>query len=446
MSRKKYFISIIILAVALFNAGVTNVVAQDSIKLLRLDEAISATLNNNKAIQLAKLDESIAASNYKQTEAIYLPQVGFSYTAMSSNNPLNAFGFKLQQKSITQNDFNPSLLNSPGGTADFTTKLELQQPLINMDLLYKRKAAAKQTELYQYKTQRTKEYLTYEVKKAYLQLQLAYDGVKVLEEALQTTKAVYTFTDNHFKQGLIQKSDVLNAQVQITIVETNLAKANSNIRNASDYLSLLMGQGDAVIYKAENNLQTTVSTNPASTKIAANRPDFLAMQKAIEATDLMIISSKKSYLPKLNAFGSYQFNDNSMLGFGANAYMAGVQLSWNIFKGNSTKNLIATQKLERNKLAEQLAQQKEQSQLELNKAYRDLADAQFDIQQQKSSIEQATESLQILQNRFGQGLVNTTDVLMATTQLSQQKFALAQATFTSNVTKAYLQLLTATAE
>jgi len=446
MSRKKYFISIIILAVALFNAGVTNVVAQDSIKLLRLDEAISATLNNNKAIQLAKLDESIAASNYKQTEAIYLPQVGFSYTAMSSNNPLNAFGFKLQQKSITQNDFNPSLLNSPGGTADFTTKLELQQPLINMDLLYKRKAAAKQTELYQYKTQRTKEYLTYEVKKAYLQLQLAYDGVKVLEEALQTTNAVYTFTDNHFKQGLIQKSDVLNAQVQITIVETNLAKANSNIRNASDYLSLLMGQGDAVIYKAENNLQTTVSTNPASTKIAANRPDFLAMQKAIEATDLMIISNKKSYLPKLNAFGSYQFNDNSMLGFGANAYMAGVQLSWNIFKGNSTKNLIATQKLERNKLAEQLAQQKEQSQLELNKAYRDLADAQFDIQQQKSSIEQATESLQILQNRFGQGLVNTTDVLMATTQLSQQKFALAQATFTSNVTKAYLQLLTATAE
>jgi hypothetical protein len=33
---------------------------------------------------------------------------------------------------------------------------------------------------------------------------------------------------------------------------------------------------------------------------------------------------------------------------------------------------------------------------------------------------------------------------MATTQLSQQKFALAQAVFNANVTKAYLQLLTAT--
>ena len=131
-----------------------------------------------------------------------------------------------------------------------------------------------------------------------------------------------------------------------------------------------------------------------------------------------------------------------MLGFGANAYIAGMQIKWDIFKGNSTKNSIATQTLERNKLSEQLIQQKDQSQLELNKAYRDLSDAQFDINQQKLSIQQASEALVILQNRYQQGLVNTTDVLQATTQLSQQKFALVQAIFTSNVTKAYLQLLT----
>ena len=442
MNRRRNFVLKVVGVALILNSIMSVALAQDSTKHLSLNEAIKATLNNNKAVQLAKLDESIAASNYKQTEAIYLPQVGFSYTAMSTNNPLNAFGFKLQQKSITQNDFNPVLLNSPGATGDFTTKLEVQQPLVNMDLLYKRKAAAKQTELYQYKTQRTKEYLTFEVQKAYLQLQLAYDAVKVLEDALQTTKTVYTFTDNHFKQGLIQKSDVLNVQVQVTTVETNLAKANSNIRNASDYLSLLMGQGYRIVYKVDNAVQTESSASDTITKIAASRSDFEAMQKAIEASDLMIQSNRMSYYPKLNAFGSYQLNDNRMLGFGANAYLAGVQLSWDIFKGNSTKNKIATQKLERNKLSEQLTQQKEQSQLELNKAYRDLADAQFDIKQQKLSIEQATEALQILQNRFQQGLVNTTDVLQAATQLSQQKFALAQALFTTNVTKAYLQLLT----
>jgi outer membrane protein TolC len=440
MNSRKYFTGIVAALVVSLAANPLTILAQDSTKKLILTEAITAAVNNNKAIRLSKLDESIAAANYKQTEAIYLPQVGFSYTAMSTNNPLNAFGFKLQQKSITANDFNPALLNDPGATPDFTTKLELQQPIINMDLLYKRKAAAKQTELYQHKTQRTKEYLTFEVQKAYLQLQLAYEAVKVLEEGLQTTKSVYTFTDNHFKQGLVQKSDVLNAQVHVSSVESNLAKAKSNIRNASDYLSLLMGQPDGIVYTIEN---TFPATNETNTKIAATRSDFLAMQKAIEASDLMIASSKKSYLPKLNAFGTYQLNDSRMLGFGANAYMAGMQLSWDIFKGNRTKNAIATQTLERNKLAEQLTQQKEQSQLELNKAYRDLADAQFEIKQQNTAVEQSSESLRILQNRYQQGLVNTTDVLTAQTQVLQQKFALAQAVYNTNVTKAQIQFLTA---
>jgi len=442
MSRKKYSIPLVIVTTIISIAFVARLSAQDSTKNLVLSEAITAAINNNKSIQLAKLDENIAASNYKQTEAVYLPQVGFSYTAMSTNNPLNAFGFKLQQQSITQNDFNPDLLNHPSGTPDFTTKLEVQQPLINMDMLYMRKGAAKQTELYQYKTQRTKEYLIFEVQKAYLQLQLAYAAVKVLEEALQTTRSVYTSADNHFQQGLIQRSDVLNAQVRVSTVETNLAKAKSNIRNASDYISVLMGQTTGVIYKVSETVETEKQISDTTTKIAATRSDFMAMQKAIEASDLMIKANKMSYLPKLNAFGNYQLNDSRMLGFAANSYLAGVQVSWDIFKGNRTKNTIVTQTLERNKLTEQLAQQKDQGQLELNKAYRDLKDAQTEILQQRIAIEQASEALRILQNRYQQGLVNTTDVLMAATQVSQQKFALVQAIFNSNTSKAYLELLT----
>lgn len=418
------------------------IVAKAQTQQLSLEEAISATLLNNRVLQIAKLDEDIATAKYKQTDAIYLPQLGFSYTALSTNNPLNAFGFKLQQKSITQNDFNPALLNKPGATSDFTTKLELQQPIINMDMWYSRKAAAKQIELYKFKTQRSKEYITYEVQKAYLQLQLAYEAKKLLEEVLQTAKSVNVFTENRFQQGLLQKSDVLNAQVHVTTVETNIAKAKSNIGNASDYLSLLMDRPEHIIYTVDSNANSILHVNEMQLKIDSSRSDFLAMQKALEATDLMITANKKSYLPKLNAFASYQLNDKQPLGFGANAYLAGVQLTWNIFKGNSTKKALATQQLERNKLQSELQQQIKQNQLELTKAYRELDDAGFDIQQQEMAMRQSKEALQILQNRYNQGLVNTTDVLMANTQYSQQKFALAQAHFTANVTKAYIQLLT----
>jgi outer membrane protein TolC len=429
------FLSIVVLLVF-----TQQLYAQDSTVVLQLNDLIAQATTNNKNIQLAKMDEQIAASNYKQTEAMFLPQVGLSYSAFTTNNSLNAFGFKLQQKSISQADFNPALLNNPSATADFMTQLNVQQPIVNMDMLYMRKSALKQTELYQYKTQRTKENIIYQSQQAYLQLQMAYDVQKVLQESLETTKALYKFTNDRYEQGLLQKSDLLNVEVQIKTIETNLADVKSNIKNASDYISLLMNKPTGVVYSVDAPI--SIDTKFFADSLSANRSDFKAMEKAIESYNLAIKSSKMSYLPKLNAFANYQFHDKSMLGFGAGAYMAGIQLSWDIFKGNSTKNKIATQTLERNKMAEQLNNQKEESRVELNKTYRGFTDAAFKIQQQQASINQATEALQILQNRYQQGLVNTTDVLMAQTQLSQQKLGYAQAVFSKNVSLAYLQFLT----
>ncbi|HVM89047.1 MAG TPA: TolC family protein [Puia sp.] len=439
MFRSSY---LFLLSLCFFTISAT---AQENGKSLSLDDAIKASLNNNKSVQIATIEKEISAAGYKQTDAIFLPQVNFSYTAMSTNNPLNAFGFKLQQKSISATDFNPDLLNHPDGTPDFTTKLEVQQPLVNMDMIYMRKAAAAQVEIYSHKLERTKEYITFEVSKAYLQLQLAYDAVNVLEDALKTVNAVYKFTDDHFQQGLIQKSDVLNVQVQVASVESNLQKAKSNIKNASDYISLMMGEPTGTIYKANPADGNEIITSVTDTSyIPASRADFLAMSKAVEAKNLVIQSNKMSMFPKLNAFGSFQYNDNRLFGFGANAYLAGIQLSWDIFKGNRTRNIISTQTLERNKLQSELEQQKAQSNLELNKTKQDIIDAQFDISQYKKAVEQSSEALRILQNRYTQGLVNTTDVMMAATQLSQQKLALAQAIFNQHVSNAYLQFLTAT--
>ncbi len=442
MNPKWSFKFLLSLSFFLSAAGLQQISAQDSTKFLSLSDAIANSLQNNQSVQLAQQDEKIANAKFNQTQAIYLPQVGFSYTAMSTNNPLNAFGFKLQQKSITMSDFNPDLLNHPNGTPDFTTKLEVMQPIINKDMWYQKKAAAKQTEIYQFQTERTKEYIQFEVQKAYLQLAFAYDAVKVLEDANKTSKAVNKFAVDHFEQGLIQKSDVLNTEVHIKMVESNLAKANSNIKNASDYLSFLMHLPTGVIYKINEPSTGNSSVTVNGIKLTDSRSDFLAMQKAIEASDYAIASTKKSYLPRLNAFGSYQLNDSRMLGFGANAYLAGLQLSWDIFSGNKTKNTITTQTLERNKLKDQLVQQKDQSQVELNKALRDLSDANFEVKQQEKAIDQASESLRILQNRYEQGLANTTDLLMASSQLSQQQLLKAQALLTGNITKAYIQFLT----
>lgn len=418
-----------------------NAQAQQKTESLSLEVAVNAVISNNSAVQSARIDEAIAQEKYNQTNAGFLPQVNFSYSALATNNPLNVFGFKLQQRTVTATDFNPNFLNHPSGTSDFTTKIEAMQPLINLDAIYMKKGAQVQVESYQLKTKRTQEYLIFETQKAYHQLQMTHQAVAVLEEALSTAKSIYDFTNNRVLQGLIQKSDLLNVEVQVLSIENNLNEAKANVLNASDYLSVLMNKPTGILYKTYE-IKQVQSLEKLELEAPQNRADFLALEKAIEAAGLMLKASKMKYLPRLNAFGSYQLNDKNFTAFNASSYLVGIQLTWNIFDGNNIKRQIAGLKLEQEKLGVQLHSMQQENQMLLDKSYRDLANALFKIKQQNAAIAQADEALRILQNRYEEGLVNTTDVLTAQTQLSQQKLMLVQAIFSNNISQAYIQFLT----
>ena len=79
--------------------------------------------------------------------------------------------------------------------------------------------------------------------------------LSVLEEALQTTDSVYTFTDNHFKQGLIQKSDVLNAQVQVTTVETESGKSKKQYSQCIRLSQFVDGAEAMVLFINVDNIR-----------------------------------------------------------------------------------------------------------------------------------------------------------------------------------------------
>lgn len=410
---------------------------------ISLSEAVTTASQNNANVKMAELDKRVANANYRQTDAVFLPQVDLSYTALSTNNPLNAFGFLLQQSSVTQMDFDPAKLNDPGSAQDYSAKVEAKLPLFNLDMIYARKGAKAQEEIYKYKAQRTQEYIAYETKKAYTQLQMSYRAVNILQSSLTDVKKIHQTVSNFYAQGLAQKSDVLNAQVQVNTVETALTKAQSNIHNASDGLRLLMGldQSDD-IYKVDELAQNTQSVEQVS--VSSSRSDFMALSKAVDATNMMVKSSKMAFLPRVNAFGSYQLNDSKAFGFKADSYLVGINLSWNIFSGNQNKNKVKSYQFQRDKMQQDLNLHLQQGQMELNKNQRDLLDAQTEINQQNISIEQASEALRILENRYKEGLANTTDVLMAQAQLSQQKLLHSQAVMNYNITHAYIEFLTET--
>ncbi|MGV8095534.1 MAG: TolC family protein [Mangrovibacterium sp.] len=407
---------------------------------LSLEEALESAKENNANIKITDLEERIAYATYRQTDAVFLPQVDVAYTALSTNNPLNAFGFLLNQASVTAADFDPSRLNHPGSVQDYGTKVEIRQPLINIDGYYARKGAKSQEEVYRYKAVRAKQYVNFEVKKAYGQLQFSYKAKEILENSLQDVKTIYRSTENFFRQGLIQQSDVLNAQVQVNTVEAALAKAESSILHASDEIALLM-EVDKPESAFKTDSLTLLFVSSQKEDLSPARADIRALDKAIESASMMEKSSGMSFLPRLNAFGSWQLNASELFGSDDDSYLAGISLSWNLFSGNRNKSKLQTSRFQTSKLEEEKNLYVRKSQVELDKTWRDLHDIQTEITKYTTSVAQAKEALRILNNRYKEGLVSTTDLLAAQAQLSQQDLLRAKAILAYNLTGAYLSFL-----
>jgi len=127
--------------------------------------------DKNLQLQIANQAFKSAQADYRQSNALFLPSITASHTAISTTNPLMAFGSKLNQEVLTASDFNPALLNDPAATQNYATKIEVLQPLINVEGLYGRQAAKSKMEAFQLQTERTGEYLALEVNKKLIQYQ-----------------------------------------------------------------------------------------------------------------------------------------------------------------------------------------------------------------------------------------------------------------------------------
>ena len=414
--------------------------AQDVVSITKI-EVLTKVAENNTSIKISEEDFKQARADYRQTNAVFLPNISASHTGIATTNPLMAFGSKLNQEILTQNDFNPALLNDPSQIENYATKFEIQQPLINLDGMFQRKAAKSKMEAMSLKTERTQEYLVFEVDKAYMQLQLAYKAVNVLEKALEAAKANKKLADNSFKQGYLQRADVLNVEVRVTEVQNQLQSAKSNVQNASNYLSFLMNDDTYVIYTPTDEL--TVSTFTMEDKsISENRSDIKAMELASNAYEAMNKADKMAFLPRLNAFGSYELYDDQIFQADANGYLFGAQLSWDIFQGSKRFGKAQKSKAEFEKSKLEYTQYVSQSNLELNKAKRAFTDAKNKLELTSLALEQSEESLRIRTNRFKEGLEKTSDLLIAETQYAQKQLEYYQTIFEYNYAQAYLQFLT----
>ncbi|MGB5320904.1 TolC family protein [Lutimonas sp.] len=418
-----------------------QVQAQSS-SVINLEDVKIKAKEKNTSLKISQQDYALAKAQFESSRAVLLPQIRLSNTSSFTNNPLNAFGFKLLQRDVEAADFNPDLLNDPGNVENFNTRIELMQPLINVDGWKERKMANLNLEASNLQAQRTAEYVELEAIKTYMQLQLAHKSLKVIEQAKETAVQNYIWAQNSFEQGLMQSAAYLDMEVRVAEVEHKLNLAKSNIQNVSDYLAFLIGEDHQTYLIPADELMLDPIDAEENYALNMERKDLLAMQYSVTAQEKMFQSSKMSFIPRANAMANYEWNDASFMGFGANNYLVGIQLSWDIFSGYKNIGKIHQEKAILEKAHLEQEKYIQESELEINKAKRQFADSKNQIELSSLALEQSKEAFRITSNRFKQGLEQSKDLLYAETKYHEKELEHARAIFNFNFSKVYLNFLT----
>ncbi|MFD0933562.1 TolC family protein [Psychroflexus salinarum] len=431
------YIKLITVLTALFSLG--QIQAQEELKFT-LEELKNQVLEDNRSLQVNESKFRKIRAQYRQTNAAFLPQLSVSHSFYRTNNPVQAFGTLLNQGIFTEQDFQIDNLNNPSAISNFTTALKIEQPLINLDKWAQRSALNAQKEAQELKNKFEEKALLVEVEKLYMQLQLAYKGVEVLEQTREIARQNYEDIQNFYDEGLLVMPDVLNAEVRLNEVENEYIAASNQLETISDYLLFLMNKDSNAIVKPDSELHLNVVALKDQNQLET-REDILAVDLQTEAQSKMQTASKLSFLPTLNAFGNVQWFSDEVFTTDSRNFFVGASLNWTVFEGGKNIAKLQEENASLDQAQLEASMYASQSYMELEKAKRQFREAEQKLNRNRLSLEQAEKVYKIRKDRFDEGLERTTDLLQAEQQQSAMRLAYNQSIFEFNYAQLYVQFL-----
>lgn len=408
---------------------------------LSLSDAIELGVEQNRQLNMARADVDIAGSRYDQSMAVFLPSLTLEENAVFTNDPITAFSFKLKQESITAADFNPTTLNDPDDAENYTTKLSVKQPVFNMDGFSERSAASYMKKSSESKLRATESEIRYRIQQSYYQYMLSGGKIDVLKQSKRVIDEILDQSQDYFDQGMITKADLLGARVQSLNTAQMLEEAKNQAATAEDQLRFLLGiREQTPIAPSTKLLQEQINATFSELTMPENSM-LQAVEYQVSAAREMKDAATYSFVPRINLFGSYEYNDSELFGFNANSYTFGASLQWNLFGGFEQIGKIQESKANLRKAEIAYDQQREQVAMNVRRAKRTIYQAQTQLEMARAAAEQAMEDVRIRTDRYEEGLESTSDLLRAEASLREARLNKLMSIFKYNMAVATLEML-----
>jgi outer membrane protein TolC len=252
-----------------------------------------------------------------------------------------------------------------------------------------------------------------DVVQAYQSVLFAERQIDIAQHEVETAQALFDSVDDHVKAGLAVEADRMSAQVNLASRKQTLIVAQGELAMAWAQLRLATGVPNLRQTKLKPIESHDYPELPLEQEIetaSKTRADLKSIFEAQSAQASAVSAAKWSYGPKISAYGNAEQDRPTFAGRGGNSWVAGVQISVDVLPFSKHAQL-AHENAIKARVDAQSAAYEQQVRLQVSQAHIQQQTAQLSVATARAAIDQATESLRILRNRYEAGLANLTDLL-----------------------------------
>lgn len=405
-------IGIFIIGFFLFN----DVQAQP--QFLSVEQAVQLGLANNANVQAAQV-ELLKSKFLKQESASYLyPNVSGGLGYNRNIKPPVFFFPSFDADPVTGaliiNDKNLVPFTAAAANA-YDLRATFTMPIYNQTAI-KGVAISKLNEQLQAENVAlTKVQIKNEIKTTYLNVLLAEQQNVVAEKSIANAQLNLNFIRSRYQQGLIGSADTLNVYINVESMKAGKLRTENAIKQAKNLLKYLIGIPIGNDIELSDKLNFTPHLEQENSMNFSNRPEFRINILNSEITKQQIKLERSRYLPDLQFISQYQIltqaNDFRFRDYQfPQAFFVGIQLNVPIFDGFRTNAKVQFAKAQLRQTVLQQANLQNQISLEVQNAKDNLTEAEQNYELQAKLIQAAERNLNLITDRWKQGLVRFIEV------------------------------------
>ena len=410
-----------------------------------LADCIKYAYEHQDSVKNAQLDVQSADYRVKETIGTGLPQINGSVTFQDyiktpvSVAPAGVF---------TGNpNFNDPLVALPFGPIKYnnTYALQMNQLLFSGTFIVGLQAVKTFRELSERNMVRSKIQTNANVTKAYYQVLVSGEQVKLLDANIAQLKQQFDQTVQRNKQGFVEKIDVDRLDVQYNNLITNRENVVRTLVLSNQMLKFQMGmpieEELALTDKLEDiNINQQVAQNVVDTAFYHNRIEYKLLQTNITLNELEVKSKKAEFLPTLsfNAGLGGVFQENQTKYLYNNIYynsFIGLSLNVPIFSGGQRIARLRQSQITVLKSKNDLVNAANGFKLQANAANITYLNSLQSLNNQKRNRALAQEVLRVSKIKYDQGVGSSVEVTQAQTELENADNQYIQALYTVLISK-----------